>query len=317
MNIDNINIEKLEELIKSNYTLASNKRNKIELLTKKESSIDKKDSLEIKTSTVSNMGTITKEIDTEMEEYISLYNSLDTSFTKEELLAVLPDLSNKRYFDIILRLKAESLREIHELYLLGASLDNNDTEEKEEVLSAIEFHEKKMTLLDEINTFEEMVPGEEHKNKLILTPTTGGNIRLIEEMNHIPFEFYPRFIELLDSIVDGTFKNYKRLTSNTEIIRGLAEVKGFQVRVVFARVGVDSYALITAFTKKSDSDNGYISTLKKKVADYKSMKDVLIKNLSNQDFIEENDKNVEELYNILNKNNSKDKKEIKKGGLNG
>ena len=304
-----INLDKLQVLIDNNYVLANAKRKKLELLTRREA-VSESESVNNSYSeeNVNADLVVCKTKDFEMDEYINLYNNLDSDFTMDDLLSILPDISNNRYNEIILRLKAESLREIHELYELCSLEDNKD-----EYLKAIRFHTNKMLLLDECNKSYNN-PKEERKNKIILVPTTGGNIRLIEELSHIPFEYYPDFLELVDSIVNGTFKNFKRFTGANNKLKSLSEVKGFQVRVVFSRIGVDSYALISAFVKKSDIDKAYVETLIKKVGDYYNIKESLINNLNNEEFIEENNKNVSELYNLLNsyRNN-----ENKKGGLIG
>ena len=311
-----INFDKLDELIENNYKIVLSKTKKIELLSKREV-IDEEDSIdEISEDTIiEDDDSFVESIDSEIEEYVSFYNNLKEDCSFEDVLAVLPVVSNNRYNEIVLRLKAESLKEIHDLYELCSLEEEKDDESLEEYFSAIRFHQRKMSLLDECNKTESIEIGEEHKNKLILCPTTGGNIRLIEELNHISMEYYPDFLDLVNSIVDGTFKNYKRFTSVNNKLQGIAEVKGFKVRIVFSRVGVDSYALISAFVKKSDIDKGYVSTLSKKVSDYYCIKDKLIRNLNNEEFLEENDKNVKELYDTLNSYQANNV--YKKGGLNG
>ena len=72
-----------------------------------------------------------------------------------------------------------------------------------------------------------------------------------EEIWHLTKDFYPSFLELIKSIEDGTFKGVKRFTNNHDLL-GVNEVKAHQVRVGFVRLAVDTYALITAFVKKSD-----------------------------------------------------------------
>ena len=84
---------------------------------------------------------------------------------------------------------------------------------------------------------------------------------------------------------NGT-ENIKKFKNNNAL-NGIIEVKGFQVRVVFARLNKNTYALISAFIKKCDNDNGYVSVLKQKVADYRSISETLKKNLSNPEFMDQ------------------------------
>ena len=51
----------------------------------------------------------------------------------------------------------------------------------------------------------------------------------------MPIEYMPLFKELVDSIVDGTFKNVKGFNNNNNL-NGLSEVKGPGVRIVFKKI---------------------------------------------------------------------------------
>ena len=86
-----------------------------------------------------------------------------------------------------------------------------------------------------------------------------GNIRVIDEIEKISKsspEFCSEFLELFQSIQDGSFKRVKRFLNNNKLV-GISEVRGFKPRVVFDRIGKNDYAIITAFLKKCDNDRGY------------------------------------------------------------
>ena len=114
----------------------------------------------------------------------------------------------------------------------------------------------------------------------------------------------PLFKELVDSIVDGTFKNVKGFNNNNTL-NGVSEVKGPGVRIVFKRLSKNKYALITAFIKRSNNDMGYQDSLRSKVADFRLIHDDLKANLDNQEFIDENNKYVLELYRLLGQDDKK------------
>ena len=63
-------------------------------------------------------------------------------------------------------------------------------------------------------------------------------------------------------------KNVKRFKNNNDLV-GVCEVKGYQVRVVFARIDKDTYGLITALVKKQDNDSNYRNFLKKRISKYR------------------------------------------------
>ena len=136
------------------------------------------------------------------------------------------------------------------------------------------------------------------KNSLILVPTLSGNIRIISELEDMAIEYLPQFRELIDSIVDGSFKGIRAFTGDYNL-NGVSEVRGHGVRIVFKRLSKNKYALITAFIKRCTNDAGYKESLRSKVADFRLVHDKLKANLDNSSFLEENDRYVEELYRIL------------------
>ena len=74
-----------------------------------------------------------------------------------------------------------------------------------------------------------------------------------------------------------TFRNVKRFSSNNTETAGFCEVKNHKTRVVFDRVGPNTYAVITAFMKKSDKDKGYFDFLKRVLSDYKTNNQKVLK----------------------------------------
>lgn len=235
----------------------------------------------------------------EIAFYLESYLALEDHFTKDDLLDILPSRKHFEYQNILLRLKAESIRELKEIHELMLEDSENSKEDLEEYRKLLFKEQKKISFLDEIlNQKDEKDVQQESSNEIILVPTTYGNIRIIDEMEHIPSEFYPGFLELIQSIIDGTFKNVKRFTNNNQL-SGVYEVKGYQVRVVFSRLKRDTYAIITGFVKKTTNDKFYQDQLKNKVADYRSMADELKRNCDNEEFLRENSLAVQELFQIL------------------
>ena len=119
-------------------------------------------------------------------------------------------------------------------------------------------------------------------------------------------DYLESFKGLFESITDGTFKNVKRFNSNNKI-SGISEVKDFKTRVVFDRIGKYDYAIITAFTKKSNNDKGYLISLELKIKNYLNQKEKMISLLNNDDFRKENHLLEQELYNKLSISNKEKK----------
>ena len=251
----------------------------------------------------------------DFEDEIMFYKQgligLDKNFTKEDLYELLPKRKHYNYKFIIYRLILESIKEKKELLECFYEEENLTEEDSIEYKSLIDNETRKINFLKEAILEKDNQIIEEAPNKIILAPTSAGNIRVVDELEHVPIEYYERFRELLSSIIDGTFKNVKCFTNNNALT-GIYEVKAFAARVVFTRIGKDSYAIITAFIKKTDYDKAYAESLKSKVLDFKKNQAKIKSLLNNEDFIKENDKQVEYLFELLSNDN---KNNHIKGGL--
>lgn len=241
----------------------------------------------------------------EIEYYISSMKEITADNIDSEIEDVLPVRKNPNYRTILYRLKLEALRNIREIEELFEEADETEdlTIFKDEVI----LEQRKISYIDKALTQQKSsgaTQEQEEKNNIVFVPTSGGSIRVLDEMERIPQEYQAGFKELFDSIQDGTFKGIKKFKNNNAL-NGIIEVKGFQVRVVFARLNKNTYALITAFIKKCDNDNGYVSVLKQKVADYRTISEQLKKNLSNPEFMDQQREYKEELYRLLGEQDSK------------
>ena len=162
----------------------------------------------------------------EMEYYLTDYKSLREDNLEEDLLSILPSKKTYRYKDIILRLIAESLKEIKEVNEL-ISRDNFNNEELADLRSVILLEKKKISILKEhLKHKDEVETEEEINNEIILVPSLTGNVKLIEDLEHIHPSNYEAFLELVESIKNGTFKGVKRFTNNLRFA-GISEVRGF------------------------------------------------------------------------------------------
>ena len=213
--------------------------------------------------------------------------------------SILPRRKHPRYKDILYRLSIESIKEIKDLKDI---LREEEISEDDELLcrNLIDTEKRKIDciksrLISSVIESEEEI---EEKNKLVLVPTSNGNTRVVDELEHIPSDYYDGFRELIQSIEDGTFKNVKVFKNNNNLI-GISEVKAFKIRVVFTRLSSDTYALITAFVKKCDNDKLYNESLVNKVRDYFSKENMLKEAIKDPVFMEENEKNLKQLWNII------------------
>lgn len=229
---------------------------------------------------------VDQDFENEIEYYLSQIKELKLSNIEDEFATSIPSRMHYQYERILSRLKLESIRLIKEIKDLlaeeGLSLEDMNAFKEE-----LDLELKKIELINK--ALEPVKENEEsktpQKNKLIFVPTAGGDIRILDEIDSIPYEYYDRFLGLFQSIKDGTFKNVQRFTGNNEL-NGLCEVKDFKVRVIFVRLTKDTYAVISAFVKKSDNDKAYRAAVVKKYSDFQLVESSLRQNASNEEFQE-------------------------------
>ena len=114
---------------------------------------------------------------------------------------------------------------------------------------------------------------------------------------------------MLKSIEEGTFKNVKKLTSNNNGTAGISEVKGFKRRVIFDRVGPNTYVVIGIYTKKSNKDKSYLDPLKNRIAIYRKRREYIVEQAKNDEYIKEQQEILNGIYEIIK---PKQEKEIQK-----
>ena len=307
----NSSLDEMLEVIEDNIRTTTQTREEISKLKLQSKRTKKQDVVikPIKKETTEKEPYCDIDFEEEMEYYLTDYKSLREDNLEEDLLSILPSKKTYRYKDIILRLIAESLKEIKEVNEL-ISRENFSSEELTDLRSVILLEKKKISILKEhLKHKDEVETEEEVNNEIILVPSLTGNVKIIEDLEHIHPSNYEAFLELVESIKNGTFKGVKRFTNNMRFA-GISEVRGFQVRIAFARIGKNKYALITAFTKKCDNDKGYRDSLTQKLSDYRLQEDKLKALAENEEFLRENELNVERLYALLGKVEESTLKEV-------
>ena len=307
----NSSLDEMLEVIEDNIRATTQTREEISKLKLQSKRAKKQDVVinPIKKETTEKEPYCDIDFEEEMEYYLTDYKSLREDNLEEDLLSILPSKKTYRYKDIILRLIAESLKEIKEVNEL-ISRENFSSEELTDLRSVILLEKKKISILKEhLKHKDEVETEEEVNNEIILVPSLTGNVKLIEDLEHIHPSNYEAFLELVESIKNGTFKGVKRFTNNMRFA-GISEVRGFQVRIAFARIGKNKYALITAFTKKCDNDKGYRDSLTQKLSDYRLQEDKLKALAEDEEFLRENELNVERLYALLGKVEESTLKEV-------
>ena len=316
-------VDKLLEVINTNAKVANFYRGEISKMkiaakqTLQDSYFERKIELEQPVENIPETNQDDSDFEEEIEYYLSQLRELTPANIEEKIVEVLPVRKHKDFKKIILRLKLESIKNIKELEeMIIECLNTKELEEIEMYKEEILYEKRIIELLDKALSFSpehETIETEQEENRLIFVPTTGGNIRVLDEIDHIPEEYYEGFQELFTSIKEGTFKNIRRFT-NHSTIAGICEVKGFKIRVIFSRLDKNSYAIISAFMKKQQNDKAYNEALKSKIGDYRPMVETLKQNLQNEEFMELQRQYEEELFRKLG-SKSTQPKTLEKGGV--
>lgn len=254
--------------------------------------------------------------DDEFEEAIKhFFGKIDflDDITLDSIKEKLPDPLDYDYQPILLRLAAELLKQNSEICQI-ISEESLQPEEVTVLEKDLEKNKQKMTILRTLLSEKEEEKEEENEqvqNKFIFVPNISGSPCVLNEIKHIDPAYYEKFISLFDSIKTGKFKNFARFTAYD-----IFEVKDFKVRVLFARLTPDTYALISAFTKKVTTSKGYTELVNLRAANYFNSVDSLKANLDNEEFMKIQSDYEQELYNILGVAKDKPKVMTKKGDKN-
>lgn len=259
------------------------------------------------------------EVNSELDDKVDYYNYLISSIDdcedlQDQIESSLPNPNTGDYKTIVLRLKLKLLKRIKETAdFISECREEFDDEDLEEYKEEIRLCSKKLEILKSESNEEVNENKTSTKNNFFFPVSSMGNIRVIDEIEKISKsspEFCSEFLELFQSIQDGSFKRVKRFLNNNKLV-GISEVRGFKPRVVFDRIGKNDYAIITAFLKKCDNDRGYKDSLELKIQKYMSQRDNIVKRLNNPEFRALNEQYTNELFGKLGYN-KEDSKSIEK-----
>ena len=255
------------------------------------------------------------EVNSELDDKVDYYNYLISSIDdcedlQDQIESSLPNPNTGDYKTIVLRLKLKLLKSIKETAdFISECREEFDDEDLEEYKEEIRLCSKKLEILKSESNEEVNENKTSTKNNFFFPVSSMGNIRVIDEIEKISKsspEFCSEFLELFQSIQDGSFKRVKRFLNNNKLV-GISEVRGFKPRVVFDRIGKNDYAIITAFLKKCDNDRGYKDSLELKIQKYMSQRDNIVKRLNNPEYRALNEQYTNELIGKLGYNKEESK----------
>lgn len=311
---DEISSEEIFEVISKNHKTSMLMDKEVKKLKELSSNKDKKVEKASQTSEKEMMCNDVDEVNSELDDKVDYYNYLISSIDdcddlKEQIESSLPNPNTSDYKMIVLRLKLKLLKRIKETADFIAECREEFDDDLEEYKEEIRLCSKKLEILKSESNEEINENKISTKNNFFFPISSMGNIRVIDEIEKISKsgpEFCSEFLELFQSIQDGSFKRVRKFLNNNKLV-GISEVRGFKPRVVFDRIGKNDYAIITAFLKKCDNDKGYKESLELKIQKYMGQRDNMIKNLNNSEYRTLNEQYTNELFEKLGYNNENSK----------
>lgn len=173
-------------------------------------------------------------------------NQLESLSDFENLSLILPQRNNVKYYSIINTILAYYLKEIQEYEFILAS-EQLDSKEKEDYRKEIDIYRLKIDKIIAYRDSKEILVNDNKiTNKLVFLTTPKGNYYAYQDLKNNQ-DFYSSFLNLLNSIINGTFKNVKNIVSKNKI----CEVKENECRILFSRLNADTYIIIGFFIKKT------------------------------------------------------------------
>lgn len=296
LNLDECSEEELVFAINNNNRYISNIEQELKMMKKETTQVshdnkiyEKNTNLSVDISDTSKTYDDSFNIDETVDYYFEIIDSLnseDNDKLTTDIFEALPSKNSQYYDEIFFNIQLRLLKNVKEIREFIEEIDEINKDDLEDLKQELNLNIAKIQAINDIkNKSSDIEETEDARNNLIFVPTSGGNIRVLDELSSIDGEYLEGFRGLINSIRDGSFKNVKRFHSSNNKTAYASEVKDYKIRVVFDRIGPHEYALITAFIKKSDNDIGYQRTLISKIRNYMNIKNSLIENLSNPSFL--------------------------------
>ncbi|MCI8779030.1 MAG: hypothetical protein HFI87_07785 [Bacilli bacterium] len=95
-------------------------------------------------------------------------------------------------------------------------------------------------------------------NQILYLTTQYGNNIFLNSLNQIPSEYYDNISIAFNSIINGNFKNNKRVGKKSDgFYSALLEVKSDKVRIFYLKITSNLYLIIDVIIKKFNTNNEY------------------------------------------------------------
>ena len=126
-------------------------------------------------------------------------------------------------------------------------------------------------IMEESDIIEEEHTISDDVKQLIYSCSFVGGVkpRILSDMKDVPFEYYEKVLELINSFKSGenSRDEFKALRSS-KVLKGYTELRSDQIRIVLKHVKGNIYSVCGVFVKKDDNDIPmYTAMVKREIPD--------------------------------------------------
>lgn len=227
---------------------------------------------------------------------VSIYmEKLKKAKTEEEIVQCLPKKEDSEFDNILSTILVNLYREKVEIInFLNQQENRFEIEEVfEEDLDDIEF--KVETILDYMENVVEIELPKTNNNKIIFAKNSSNEPLIFQNLKGYEDE-YALFLDLINSIEDGTFKRVRSFADKR--LDYLIEVRKGTARIFFSRIE-NIYVVISAFVKKCNTDLRHRNFMANSSKIYQLQKEQLSEYIKNAEYMSLEGKYLNDLKEML------------------
>jgi len=226
--------------------------------------------------------------------------------SEEKIIEILPERENPEFENIVGTILVNLYKEKVEIINF---IEQQGEIEVEEMFSADleEIDSKIEIILDYIYNVVEVELPKTNNNKIVFAKNSSNEPLIFQDLKGHEDE-YNLFLDLINSIEDGTFKRVRSFADKR--LDYLLEVRKGRARIFFSRIE-NVYVVISAFVKKCSTDLRHANFMVNSSKTYQLQKEQLTQYIKNAEYMEFESKYLKDLKEMLS-----EKARVKKNEFN-
>lgn len=239
-----------------------------------------------------------KQVETIKTDVNSYLNKVLKTDNLDEIISFLPQRDNPNFDNILSVL----LIRLYKAYVETLNFINSQKDRQsfaEAFSSDLDMISSKMEIILEYkeNVVECDILNSGNNNRIMFLKNSSGMPVIFQNLKGYE-EYYDIFLDLLNSIVDGTFKNLRMFFKYGKLVN-MYEVKYYEARILFARLKDNTYVILSGFMKKCVTDLRHRNLIENTSQTYQNQKDNLLNYLNDDEYMQKEQMYLEQLNNML------------------